>query len=231
MLILFDIDGTLLTTRRAGARAMGDAGRDLFGPDFREDGVEYAGRLDPLILADLLAANGRTARDDDLERFRTIYTRRLHERLAEPGWAKAMPGAGELLDALAAADATIGLLTGNFPETGETKLRAAGFDPDVFRVNVWGCDSPHHPPAREHLPEVAIRRGSETIGRDIAASEITIVGDTVHDIACAKAHGCRALGVATGRFTRSTLRAAGADLAASDLTDTASLARWLTETR
>lgn len=150
MLILFDIDATLLKTSRAGLLAMGDAGRELFGDGFVEEGVDFAGRLDPLILTELAALNGRLADGPTLLAFRQAYGRALQRRLAVPGIAAALPGVPELLDALApradAGEITIGLLTGNFPETGELKIRAAGLRFEQFTVHAWGDDSPHTPP-------------------------------------------------------------------------------------
>jgi phosphoglycolate phosphatase-like HAD superfamily hydrolase len=229
VLILFDIDATLITTSRTGIAAMGEAGRELFGPSFDESRTEYAGRLDPLIIADLLRVHTRDSSDRAITEFRAAYRRHLTRLLSTPGLAKPCPGVLELLDALeSAATRTLGLLTGNFPETGAIKLRASGIDPNRFPIQVWGCDSPHVPPARTHLPEVGMRRYRETFRLPIEPADVTIVGDTPHDIAAARAHHCRSLGVATGHFTIDALRDAGADLAVRDLRDTAGILQWLT---
>lgn len=229
MLILFDVDATLITTSRAGILAMGCAGRELYGPGFDESRVEYAGRLDPLIIADLLRAHGHGASEGEIEGFRAGYRAHLEVLLADRSKARPCPGVLGLLDALESAEPgpTLGLLTGNFPETGAIKLRASGVSPERFSIQVWGCDSPRTPPARDHLPLVAMDRYLAAFGRALAPGEVTIVGDTPHDIACARAHGCRSLGVATGQFSVEQLRAAGADLAVGDLSATASLAAWL----
>jgi len=228
VLILFDIDATLLTTNGAGVQAMADAGRDLFGPEFRSDGVDYAGRLDPLILADLLSAHGLDGDAAGVERFRAAYAEHLERRLAKRGTARALPGVADLLGSLTQrADLAVGLLTGNYPETGAMKLRAAGLDPEVFSIQVWGCDSPHDPPERDHLPAVALER-HRAGGVDLEAARVTIIGDTPHDVRCARAHGCRSLGVATGRFDEAALIAAGADRTVADLSETEPVLRWLT---
>ena len=229
MLILFDIDATLVTTSRAGIAAMGDAGREIYGPDFDEHTVEYAGRLDPLIIADLIRAHRRDQTREAVERFRAGYGLHLARRVAVPGVARALPGVIELIHALRrrAGDASIGLLTGNYPETGAIKLRAAGIDPDWFDVQAWGCDSPHTPPSRDHLPPVAMDQLFRRTGRRLAADMVTIIGDTPHDVRCALANGCRALGVATGSFTADRLAEAGAHLAEPDLSDTDRLEAWL----
>ncbi len=229
MLILFDIDATLLTTGGAGIDAMGRAGRALYGDNFDERSVEFAGRLDPLIIADLLLAHDVEPTPEAIQRFRDAYAGHLRELLAQTGVARPCPGVLELLDTLSRVEGlTLGLLTGNFPETGAIKLRAGGIDPARFALAAWGCDSPHLPPARDHLPPVAITRYRDLHKREILAGDVTIIGDTPHDVACARAHGCRVLAVATGMFDQATLRDAGADLVVESLLDTPAIAAWLT---
>lgn len=228
MLILFDVDATLITTSRSGIAAMGLAGRALYGDAFDESVVEYAGRLDPLIIEDLLRAHGRDVTDAEVQRFRAGYREHLARLLAHPGQAQPCPGVLNLLDALSAApEITLGLLTGNFPETGAIKLRASGIDPDRFAVRVWGCDSPHTPPARDHLPPLGMRQYAQQRGRELAPDNVIIIGDTPHDIRCARVHGCRSLGVATGSYSVQQLDAAGADRALPDLTETQEILQWM----
>lgn len=228
MLVLFDVDATLITTSRSGIAAMGQAGREMFGPAFDEHVVEYAGRLDPLIICDLLDAHGQPRTTEMIERFRGAYQKHLAPLLQAQGVAQACPGVLELLGALEGrTDVVIGLLTGNYPETGAIKLRACGIDADRFPIQVWGCDSPHDPPARAHLPPVGATRYRERFGRSIEMESITIIGDTPHDISCALAHGCRGLGVATGQYSVEDLERAGAALALANLSDTQRVIQWL----
>jgi phosphoglycolate phosphatase len=256
-LILFDVDATLITTSRSGIAAMGDSGVELFGPGFTTERTDFAGRLDTLIIRDLLRDNGLAPTPALEAAMREGYRRHLERRLADRSLARTLEGVPALLDALeAAAMAALGLLTGNFPETGRIKLAACGLDVDRFHIHVWGTDSPHEPsrgnpkfepnprtdrhaldslegsprgplPAREHLPPVAMARFRERFGRPLAPAAVTIIGDTPHDIACARAHGCRSIGVATGPYSREALEAAGADLALDNLADTARILRWL----
>lgn len=232
MLILFDIDATLITSARAGVRAMLDAGRELHGERFSGEGVSFAGGLDPSLIALMLERSGVDSGRESVETFRAAYGRRLRRLLdAKPGTCIALPGVHEMLSAAHAAadrgEAIIGLLTGNYPETGEMKLADAGIDVSRFTVRVWGCDSPIDPPKREHLPAVAHARCLETLGREIGGDRTVVVGDTPHDVACALAHGCRALGVATGQYTTDDLRTAGAHHVAPSLRDTEALMRWM----
>lgn len=226
MLIFFDVDATLITTSRAGMAAMEVAGRELFGEGFTIGKTAFAGRLDPLIIADLLTDNGLEASQANRRAMREGYRRYLPELLASRV-CKTCPGVPELLDAIEDAGiATLGLLTGNYEDTGSEKLRVCGLDVERFDVRVWGDDSPHEPPCRDHLPGVGLERYRYRYGA-IEPSRVTIIGDTPHDIACAKAHGCRSLGVATGINTVEELHAAGADWAVPTLADTDAVLRWL----
>jgi phosphoglycolate phosphatase-like HAD superfamily hydrolase len=228
MLILFDIDATLLTTTRAGIKAMGSAGRELYGPAFDEHAVEYSGRLDPLIIRDLLTVHGHPAHEAAMDAFRAGYRKHLGALLEDRSLARPCPGVMALLDAIPATrEITLGLLTGNFPETGGMKLRAAGIDPDRFKVAAWGCDSPHSPPARDHLPPVAMDRQAARTGRRPDPRSVVIIGDTPHDVACARAHGLRSLAVATGLFSVAQLEASGADRTVATLEDTSDIVSWL----
>ncbi len=228
MLLLFDIDGTLLVTKGAGQRAMQDAGRELFHEGFTIEGVDFAGRLDPLILRDLLVLNRVDAGEANVRAMRESYERHLPLRLEREGQTLALPGVHELLGVLRReSSVTLGLLTGNFETTGSMKLTRAGVDPEWFPVRVWGDMSPHEPPAREHLPPVGLEQHARRRGRPAEAALATVIGDTPHDVRCAAAHGCRSLGVATGRFSVRELCDAGATSAVENLTDTESIARWL----
>lgn len=230
MLILFDIDATLLTTTRAGLISMAEAGRRLHGEAFDIGEVEFAGRLDPLILADALRRNGHDPSAARMRAFRDEYVRCIEARLREPGLAKTCPGVTDLVDALEGIPGvTLGLLTGNYPESGMMKLSAAGLDPARFPVRAWGDDSPHDPPSRDHLPPVAMERYRERCGSEIGGQRVVVIGDTPHDVRCARVNGCRVLGVGTGIFTAERLLAEGADHATPTLEDTREMVRWLLE--
>lgn len=228
MLILFDIDATLLRTEGAGVRAMVAAGRELFGPGFSAEGVEVSGRLDTLIIPDMLRNAGAAPTPANVAAVRREYARRLVLDLAQAGVRQPLPGVLDLLAALEPRGPALGLLTGNYEETGSAKLRAYGIDPARFHINVWADDSPHDPPSRDHLPPVAFGRYLSRYGRAVSPGKVTIIGDTPHDVRCAKIHGCRSLAVATGKFSQDVLAAAGADRAVPDLSSTDDLARWLT---
>ncbi|HMN95714.1 MAG TPA: haloacid dehalogenase-like hydrolase [Phycisphaerales bacterium] len=224
MLVLFDIDGTMLLTERAGVASMLEAGRELFGEHFSFEGVPVAGRLDILIWRDLARSNGVDDTPANHDRFRARYGRALADRLTRDPLARALPGVVPLLETLAREDGVaLGLLTGNYPETGRMKIAAAGIDPDRFRIAAWGIDGE----SRRELPPVAMRRHEELLGRPVAPDRVVIIGDTPHDVDCARHHGCRAIGVGTGSFPADELARCGADLALSDLGDTDRVRAWI----
>jgi len=224
MLILFDIDGTLLHSLSAGIHAMGAALRELHGTDPDWSKVEVHGRLDTLIWRELGAVHGYPLDDDAHAAFRETYAGHLERRLAERNTVEALPGAAALVEAAAELPGTtIGLLTGNYERTGRLKVRHAGIDPDRFVVNAWGDDGPD----RRSLVPVAMDRYRARHARAVDPRQVLIIGDTPYDVDCARASGARVLATATGKFTVDELQAAGADRTVADLRDTASIVRWI----
>jgi phosphoglycolate phosphatase len=224
MLILFDIDGTLLRSQGAGVRAMEQALRSIHGELASLKGIEVAGRLDVLIWRDARRRLGLDAADDDHRQFRALYAENLRSLFESGVEARAMPGVHDLVNEVhEAADLTLGVLTGNYAETGRLKMRHAGLDPDRFIIDAWGDEGA----SRRDLPPVAMRRFEERAGRSISPTDVVIIGDTPHDIDCARHHGCRSIGVATGQFSAAQLRGAGADLAVESLAATNTILSWI----
>jgi len=229
MLILFDIDLTLVNTHGLGMACLGEAGRSLFGPGFSSEGVDFGGRLDPLIIHDLLVQSGVEPTPDNARALRIGYADCFARALEGDGRSDPLPGALELVESLGTLDGvTLGLLTGNFEETGTLKIDRAGFEIGRFAVRVWGDDSPHTPPNRSHLPGVGIERYASLQGRAIEPEQVVIVGDTVHDVSCALDNACRVLAVATGHHDADRLTQAGAHRVVGDLTRTEDIVGWLT---
>jgi phosphoglycolate phosphatase-like HAD superfamily hydrolase len=225
MLLLFDIDGTLLLTSGAGMAAMKDAAKDICGPSFTFDGVKFAGRLDPLIWRDAAERNGVENHEELHADFRAAYGAHIKHRLETSATAHSLPGVDELLKRCAELEgATVGLVTGNYPETGRLKLRAAGIDPDQFAIAGWGTDGA----VRNDLPAAAIRQYAEVNDGHIDPRRVIVIGDTPHDVACAHANGCLALAVCTGpSYEREDLEACGADWVVEDLSDVESVISWM----
>jgi len=223
--VLFDIDGTLVLTGRAGMRAMNRACEETVGHANALDGIAVAGRTDWIILHDVMANHGLSldaARLDDLRR---LYIAHLAGEILLPGdGVKAvMPGIRPLLDRLQRhSDVRLGLLTGNFRDGARIKLEH--FDLwKYFPVGAFGDDSAD----RNELVPIALRRAREHGLGDLDASRVLVVGDTPHDVACAHAVGAVAVGVATGGYTADQLRDTGADYVFKDLSDSDAFLRLL----
>ena len=158
-LILFDIDGTLVLTGRAGMRAMNLACRDVVTGDDPMAGVQFAGRTDWSILEDILRKDGKTMDAALLDELRGRYVSHLEEEIQLPGTGvkDVMPGIRELLDALQQRDDTaLALLTGNFAESARIKLEY--FDLwKYFPCGAFGGDSP----SRNALVPIARARARE----------------------------------------------------------------------
>lgn len=230
MLVLFDIDGTLLKTHGAGLRAMSKALADLHGPhpsgEYDLEGVDTSGRLDSHIWRDLSRKHDLPHDEAVHERFRARYHHHLREGFAGESVSEALAGARELVERLhPEPDLTIGLLTGNYAATGRLKVASAGFDPDRFVVNAFADDGPD----RRSLPPVAIDRYRAHRGREIDPAAVLIVGDTPHDVDCARINGCRCLAVTTGRHPADEL--VGADRIVDSLEEIEDLAEWILSSR
>jgi phosphoglycolate phosphatase len=228
-LILFDIDGTLVLTGGAGIRAMNRACEELVGHPHALEGIPVAGRTDQIILADVVARAGHSLDDGLLDRLRERYIANLSEEIEKPGRTQAfeslgargglkavMPGIRELLDRLERRDDVfLALLTGNFEAGARIKLEH--FDLwRYFRCGAFGDDAAD----RNALVPFAVARARECgLADPIAPEQILVVGDTPHDVACARAVGATPIGVATGGFTVEQLRESGADIVFETLAD------------
>ena len=211
---LFDIDGTLLFTDGAARDALSLAIRDEFGvaDDLRD--IPFAGRTDPLILADIMTKPGLAFRNGEESRFwATDYAHM--DALMTPGRGYLLPGVHGLLDDVAAERAWVpALLTGNTAEMARIKLGHFGIA-GRFAFGAYGEEAPD----RNALARVAVARASDRFG--VPAERCIVVGDTEHDIECARAAGARVVAVATGVRDREFLAARGPDLLMDDLSDPA----------
>ena len=204
-LVLFDIDGTLLSSEGAGMRAMRAALTRLFGT-MGDPAYRYDGKTDKQIVRDLMRGHGHDDAyiDQQMTALLELYLEGL-EREVKSGERipRTLPGIPELLDELEATeDVTLGLLTGNIEAGAKVKLAAAGVDFARFRVNAFGSDHEHRP----ELPGVAQRRATGVLGRELRGDAIYVIGDTPADIRCGEAIGARAIGVATGHYSVDELK-------------------------
>jgi len=217
-LVLFDIDGTLVHAAGVGRAAIEGAMIEVYGTPGPIDDLPFDGMTDPQIVRTLLRAEGLSEAEiaPEFERLWPAYAARLEGEIDERRERmRPTPGVPEILDALEAEGTTLGLLTGNIVAGAEGKLSAVGLW-GRFPFGAFGCDDAD----RNRLPPIALERAFRHTGTRYGPGRTWIIGDTPHDIECARGSGLSVLGVATGRFSVDDLRRAGADEALPDLRDT-----------
>ena len=216
-LLLFDIDGTLILSGRAGLRALNRAFEQETGvaEGFRD--LNAAGRTDGYLIEEAARRAGLEMTPAIRGRIEARYYDLLAEeiQLRGEGRKEVMPGVRPLLDTLMRRDdAVLALLTGNLRRSARIKLEH--FDLwSPFRFGAFADDATD----RNLLVPIALERAREA-GHAPEADRVIVIGDTPLDVECAKAGGVRALGVATGSHSVEELRAAGAHEVLEDLSET-----------
>ncbi len=203
-LVLFDIDGTLISTGGRAGQALLRALEETYGLLPEASGYSFAGKTDPQIMRELLTAGGvaATAIEEYREQALAKYLQHL-EAVLTPGSVRVLPGARSLLAALAAQpQTTVGLLTGNIAGGAALKLRAAGLE-GAFLFGAYGSDAED----RNLLVPIARKRAFEATGLRFPGERTVVVGDAEADIRCARAGRARAVAVATGWTPREALAA------------------------
>lgn len=216
MLLLFDLDGTLLRgATDAHKEAMHEALRAVHSVDVQRVNISLsaAGRTDPEIMRAILLAAGVSAKriDDRADDVREECCRRFAQLCPPDLSHTVIPGVRELLSWLSGLEhVTLGLLTGNYEPVARLKLARAGVGRHFpSGQGAFGSDAED----RAALPPIARRRAGQT-GRPNPREQTIVIGDTPRDIACAAADEVRCVAVATGPFEISDL--SGADHVASD---------------
>lgn len=217
---LFDIDGTLLLTEGAGREAMAAAVKERYGVADDLRSIAFAGRTDPLIVTDIATKHGLPL-DDPAENAAFWPLVHAHmRRVMDPPRGGLLPGVPALLDAVDAEPSWLSaLLTGNQVEMAHIKLGAFGVR-ERFAFGAFGDEAVD----RNALAILAVERAWELTG--LPANRCIVVGDTEHDIACARAAGAHAVAVATGGSSRDVLAAHAPDLLLDSLADPARLLAW-----
>ncbi|MFV0445027.1 MAG: HAD family hydrolase [Planctomycetaceae bacterium] len=216
--LLFDIDGTLLTTGGAGQLAMERALAKVFGLTTINGEILAAGRTDRAITSDLFREHQIVANAEDWSRFQAEYLSQLPDTMREQE-GQILPGISALLTKLASLDnISLGLLTGNFRDGAALKLQHFDLD-HHFRFGGFGDD--HHD--RDDVARVAMADASHHLGREIDPRRVWVLGDTPADVRCARAIGANVAAVATGIYSHQELQPTAPDLLFEDFADAAPL--------
>jgi phosphoglycolate phosphatase-like HAD superfamily hydrolase len=216
-LVLFDIDGTILTARGAGRRALAAALTAVYGTAGDIERYDLRGRTDPRIVFDLMEGAGltRPAVHDRLDDCFEAYARGLAAEVGDGNGVVTLPGIADLVRRLdGAPEALVGLLTGNIEAGARIKLEPTGLRP-YFRLGAYGSDHLD----RRQLPSLAARRAQALTGQSFEPEQVVVIGDTPHDIECARHFGAVAVAVATGQYTREVLESERPDLLFDNFSD------------
>jgi phosphoglycolate phosphatase len=214
-LVLFDIDGTLLSAGRAARESVLAALERVYGWSGPAERHDFSGKTDPQIIRELILESvGDERCENELARALDVYLDELTRRLT-PEAVVPKPGVPELLERLARDPrVTLALLTGNLEKGARIKLEPPGFN-RYFPFGAFGSDSAD----RYALPALAIDRARERTGREFSGKSVVIVGDSVHDVACGRARGVRSVAVATGPTAADRLKAEDPDVLLDNFAD------------
>jgi phosphoglycolate phosphatase-like HAD superfamily hydrolase len=204
--LLFDIDGTLLLTGGAGRRSFEHAFQEVCGRGDACAHFSFAGMTDQAIAREGLRQAGLEVTPERIAQLIDAYLARLASEVAASETYAIMPGVERALAAVATErDVAIGLGTGNVKRGAFVKLARGGLD-GHFGFGGFGCDA-------EDRAELLLRgaeRGAAQLRAPLAACRVVVIGDTVRDVAAARAIGATCIGVGTGGVAPAVLREAGA---------------------
>ena len=215
-LVLWDIDGTLIRSGEVAAAVFEWALASVIGasPNAR---VKMSGKTDPQIVQEYLDAMGisnPTVLPAILAHAESELAKAEH-LLGEQGYV--CPGVLEAIQRLHEnPNVTQTVLTGNIEPNARVKLRAFGLDRFIdFEIGAYGSDHAE----RTKLVPIALARAKAIRSLDVDVRRVWVIGDTPHDLACARAGGVRCLLVATGTYALDELEILGPDAAMEDLRD------------
>jgi phosphoglycolate phosphatase len=206
-ILLFDIDGTLVSTGGAGAAAWKRAFEELHGIPVDINRFTEAGMPDQAVgIETFEGVLGRTPTPHELAQLLQRRLEHLPEAVAGSERYRVLPGVPECLRRLSRAGHLLGLITGNIDGAAHIKLQRG----DLNRWFTFGAYA-EAGLDRPAIVRQAVARSEAIVGANVPNAEILVIGDTPRDIDAAHAAGCTAVAVATGSHDVDALRAAGAD--------------------
>jgi beta-phosphoglucomutase-like phosphatase (HAD superfamily) len=206
-ILLFDIDGTLITTGGVGRRAIERAFDERYGRSDACTSFRFDGMTDRLIARQALTILGVEPTDAAIDDILAVYVRLLEVEVAraDVGQYRLHSGIAEALRVAREHGAGVGLGTGNVREGARIKLSKVGIF-EKFAFGGFGSDAEERGALIRHGAE----RGAEHLKQPLAKCRVVVIGDTPKDVDAAKSIGAESIGVGTGGFTAVDLRAHGA---------------------
>lgn len=217
LLVLWDVDHTLIQTGGVGREVFKDAFEQATGLTM-ERMADVSGKTEPDIFDETARMHGISVTTDLFEVFATRQSQGYETRADEMrSRGRALPGALDALNALASVPEIVqSVLTGNTRPVARTKLRVFGLTQHLdLEVGAYGSDDP----VRSRLVKIAQERAASKYGAVFRASSTVLIGDTPNDVATGRDGGARVIAVASGKSTADELRAAGAEHVLLDLSE------------
>ncbi|MBA3841699.1 MAG: HAD family hydrolase [Actinobacteria bacterium] len=215
VVILFDIDGTLIISGGAGAASWRLAFDELYGIPADIGEFTDTGMTDPDV--GRLTFEAVLHREPEGDEFAKLLERRLHylhRTAADSKDYRVLPGVEELLPKLLHDGYLLGIVTGNLEAAAHIKLYRSGLN-RYFSFGGYGSDSTD----RVELTRIALERGALVYGAPLPPEQAIVVGDTPHDVEGAHGADLKCVGVASHNFTADQLREGGADWVINSLTE------------
>lgn len=196
VVVLFDIDETLVHTGGAGARSWAWAFNQLHGIPADIGAHTSAGETDPQVGRKTFQATlGRDPSFDEMARLYSKYLWHLAEDIWTSTEYRVLPGAEAVLQQLGDAGVIIGVISGAMEGAARTKMEPGKLN-RYFTFGAYGSDSPD----RTELTTMGVAKAARLYGQEIAGGQVYVVGDTPRDIEAAHAAGVHAVGVASGHY-------------------------------
>ena len=204
LVVLFDIDETLVHTGGSGARSWSAAFEKLHGVAADIGKHSSAGETDPQVAREtFVGVFGRDPSNEELDSLYAQYLLHLADDIWRSEQYKVLPGAEDALVRLGDAGVILGLVSGAMEGAARTKLMPANLN-RFFLFGAYGSESPD----RAELTTIAIEKATR-LHEGLTADQVYVVGDTPRDIGAARAASAVSVGVATGSYSVDELRAAG----------------------
>lgn len=211
-ILLWDIDGTILLAGGAGKVAFNRVFEELYQEYEIWENYKPDGKTDYLIINDIYSKRfGKLPTQEEVQNIKNLYAKHLDKTLYEENHFRVLPFAEEVLNAFSKRDDVVmALCTGNFKDTSFSKMKRAKLE-NIFSFGGFGCDSID----RKELTRLAFERATIKAGKNF--TDVYVIGDTIHDVNCAKSIGAISVAVATGSTKPQTLKEAGAHIILNNL--------------
>lgn len=199
--VIFDVDGTLISSGGAGGRSWGHASERLYGREADITEFTDTGMTDPEVAVEVFKyVHDREPSEEELAALIAAYLWFIPDLVAASEGYEVLPGARETLERLNEQGMPVGIVTGAVEAACHVKLGRGGLN-GLLAFGAFGSDASSRP----EILRIAVRRAGEHVGRELAPEECLVVGDTPKDVTAAQEVGCPSLAVASHKYGRDEL--------------------------